>query len=296
VWVDARIKTDGPRDYAAVHKIQAGFKVTPLSHWGRAYVPPAVRIDPSVDMETPPKRQVEQMTARDFFTYASELLTVVPPHLTDQPILARMRRIGFDAGKRFDFASLDPSTQAALASAPKEALALMVAKMPVLAKVVNGWEMNIDSVGVYGNYYLKRAITAQFGLGANLPEDALYPLSVGDNTGKPLDGSNRYTLHFEKGTTPPADAFWSVSLYDAEGFPVANPLERYAVSSWMPLVPNADGSLDLYIQSESPGKPREPNWLPAPKGPFGLVLRIYSPRPEVLTGDWNPPPIVRQTP
>ena len=127
-------------------------------------------------------------------------------------------------------------------------------KVPTLARVANGWSMNTDTMGVYGNYYLKRAIVAQLGLGANLPEDAIYPLNLGDETGRPLDGANKYTLHFDKGATPPVNAFWSVTLYDPEGFQVANTLNRFAVSSWMPFKYNADGSLDLYFQNESPGQ------------------------------------------
>jgi len=169
----------------------------------------------------------------------------------------------------------------------------MAAKLPTLARVVNGWQMNTDTMGVYGNYYLKRAIVAREGLGANLPEDAVYPLNLGDQEGKPLDGSNRYALHFDKGETPPADAFWSVTLYDNDGFQVPNALNRFAVSSWMNLKQNADGSLNLYIQNESPGKDEEANWLPAPRGAFNLTMRVYGPRAQLLTGEWTPPPVTR---
>jgi hypothetical protein len=153
--------------------------------------------------------------------------------------------------------------------------------------------MNTDTMGVYGNYYLKRAIVTQFGLGANLPEDAIYPLNLADESGKPLDGANKYTLHFDKGDAPPANAFWSVTLYDAEGYQVPNPLNRFAVSSWMPFRYNADGSLDLYFQNESPGEGKEANWLPAPKGAFNLTMRLYAPRSDALSGKWNPPPVTR---
>jgi len=153
--------------------------------------------------------------------------------------------------------------------------------------------MNTDTMGVYGNYYLKRALVAQVGLGANLPEDAIYPVNLADDTGKPLDGSNNYILHFEKGTTPPANAFWSVTLYDNDGFQVGNPINRSAVSSWMPFKYNADGSLDLYFQNENPGNDKDANWLPAPKGPFNLTMRLYAPKSEALTGRWNPPPVTR---
>jgi hypothetical protein len=140
---------------------------------------------------------------------------------------------------------------------------------------------------------LKRAIVAQVGLGANLPEDAIYPVNLADEAGKSLDGSNRYTLHFDKGAAPPADAFWSVTLYDSEGYQVANALNRFAVSSWMPFKTNADGSLDLYFQNKSPGADKEANWLPAPTGPFNLTMRLYAPKSEALTGKWNPPPVTR---
>jgi len=153
--------------------------------------------------------------------------------------------------------------------------------------------MNTHTMGVYGDYYLERAIVTQLGLGANVPEDAIYPINLGDETGKPLDGANKYTLHFDKGTTPPASAFWSVTLYDQERYQVANPLNRFALSSWMPLYFNPDGSLDLYFQNESPGADREANWLPAPKGPFNLTMRLYAPKSEALIGQWNPPAVVK---
>jgi hypothetical protein len=166
-------------------------------------------------------------------------------------------------------------------------------KLPTLARVVNHWSMNTDTMGVYGNYYLKRAIVTQQGLGANLPEDAIYPLNLGDEAGRPLDGANKYTLHFEKDATPPVNAFWSVTLYDQDGFQVANSLNRFAVSSWMPFKYSSDGSLTLYFQNESPGGDREANWLPSPKGAFNLTMRLYAPKSDVLTGKWNPPPITR---
>ena len=130
----------------------------------------------------------------------------------------------------------------------------MAWKVPTLARVVNGWSMNTDTMGVYGNYYLKRAIVAQLGLGANLPEDAIYPLNLGDENGRPLDGASNYTIHFDKEALPPVDAFWSITLYDQEGYQVANSLNRFAVSSWMPFAYNPDGSLDLYFQTREPGR------------------------------------------
>jgi hypothetical protein len=293
VWIIGRTKTDGPADYAAVNEIQAGYKVTPLSQWGKPAVPVTATIDSSVDMKTPPKVQVDTMPADAYFAYAAELLKTIPPHITDQPIIAQLRRIGFERGKSFDAQKLDPAIRKALADVPAEAQRLMAWKIPTLARVVNGWSMNTDTMGVYGNYYLKRAIVAQVGLGANLPEDAIYPINLADETGRPLDGANAYTLHFDKAGTPPANAFWSITLYDAEGFQVANPLNRFNLSSWMPLKYNADGSLDLYFQNENPGEDKQLNWLPAPKGAFNLLMRLYAPKSEALTGKWNPPPVTR---
>ena len=293
VWIIGRTKTDGPADYDAVHKIQAGYKVTPLSQWGGEVKPPQVTIDPAVDMTTPPKVQVDTMTADTYFAYAAELLKANPPHITDQPIIAQLKKIGFEPGQSFDLSKAPSEVQEGLKLAPAKALQLMAWKVPTVARVANGWSMNTDTMGVYGNYYLKRAIIAQQGLGANLPEDAIYPLNLADSTGKPLNGESNYVLHFEKDQIPPVNAFWSVTLYDQDGFQVPNALNRFAVSSWMPFAFNADGSLDLHFQNESPGKDKEANWLPAPKGPFNLTMRLYAPKSDALTGRWNPPAVAK---
>jgi hypothetical protein len=293
VWIIGRTKTDGPADYNAVHEIQAGFKITPLSQWGKPPQPVQVKIDPSVDMKTPPKTQVDTMPAGKFFAYAAEILKLQPPHITDQPTIAVLKRIGIEPGRSFDIAALDPAVRKGLESAPEDAQKLMAWKVPTLATVVNGWSMNTNTMGVYGNYYLKRAIIAQLGLGANLPEDAIYPQNLADQTGQPLDGANNYTIRFAKGETPPANAFWSITLYDQEGFQVANALNRFAVSSWMPFKYNSDGSLDLYFQNTSPGPDKEVNWLPAPKAPFNLTMRLYAPKQDALTGKWSPPPVIK---
>jgi hypothetical protein len=293
VWIIGRTKTDGPPDYDAVHKIQAGYKITLLSRWGKTPEPVTGKVDPGVDMKTPPKIQVDTMPVDKYFAYAAELLKVNPPHMTDEPIVARMKRIGIEPGKDFDFAKLDQAVKKALARVPADAQALMKWKVPTVARVVNYWSMNTDTMGVYGNYYLKRAIVTQMGLGANVPEDAIYPLNLADETGSPLSGTNKYVLHFDKSQLPPASAFWSVTLYDSEGFQVANTLNRFAVSSWMPFKYNPDGSLDLYFQNESPGAGKEANWLPAPIGAFNLTMRLYAPKEDALTGKWNPPPVLK---
>jgi hypothetical protein len=295
VWVIMRTKTDGPDDYAAVHRVQDAVRATPASQWGRPAAPQPFTPDPTIDMKTEPKTTVDTMAGDRFFALAAELLKLHPPRTTDQPIIDRLARIGFEVGKSFDASKAGPAVQKAVASAPREGLRIMQMKMPTMARVQNGWSLNTDTMGVYGNYYLKRAIIAQVGLGANLPEDAIYPQSLFDKDGRPLDGSQRYTLHFSRANLPPADAFWSVTLYDTDGFQVPNSINRFAVSSWMPFRYNADGSLTLLIQNESPGQDDQANWLPAPKGPFNVTMRLYAPRLEALIGQWAPPPVEKST-
>jgi hypothetical protein len=233
------------------------------------------------------------MAADKYFADAAELMKLQAPHVTDQPIVARMKRLGIEPGKSFDLSKVGPVERKALEDAPAAAQKLMEWKVATIARVANHWSMNTDTMGVYGNYYLKRAIVAQLGLGANLPEDAIYPLNLADENGVPLDGANKYMIHFDKAGMPPVSAFWSLTLYDSDGFQVANSLDRFAVSSWMPFKYNQDGSLDLYFQNQSPGIEKEANWLPAPKGPFNLTMRLYGPKSDALTGRWNPPSIVK---
>jgi hypothetical protein len=291
VWIIGRTQTNGPKDYDAVHKVQDGYRITPLSQWGKTPEPAKAVIDPGVDMKTAPMLQVEAMDAGKFFARAAEILKVNPPHITDQPVVARMRRVGIEAGKSFDLAKADPVIKAALERAAPDALKAIKAKIPTLAANVNGWLMNTNTMGVYGNYYLKRAGVALFGLGANLPEDAIYPNNLADADGKPLSGAGQYTLHFEKTEIPPVEAFWSVTLYDAQGFPTENALNRNAIGDRDELKFNADGSLDLFFQHESPGPDKDSNWMPAPAGAFNLLMRLYAPKSEALDGSWAPPPV-----
>jgi hypothetical protein len=295
VWVIGRTQTNGPKDYDAVHRVQKGYTVTPLSELGRTPRPVAATIDPAVDMKTPPMVQVDRMAPGKYFAYAAELLKVNPPHLTDQPIVARMRRIGIEPGKSFDLEKADAAVQHGLERGASDAVKAMKAKIPTMARVVNGWQINTDTMGVYGSYYLKRAMVALVGLGANLPEDAVYPMNMGDKDGNPLTGTNQYVLHFAKNEIPPVKAFWSVTLYDSDGFPTVNDLKRNAVGDRDDLKFNADGSLDLYIQHASPGAEKESNWLPAPARDFNLTMRLYSPKAEVLDGRWAPPPVRRKS-
>ncbi|WP_353809902.1 DUF1254 domain-containing protein [Agromyces sp. SYSU T00194] len=287
VWVLGRTQTNGPADYEAVHAVQDGFGIRPLVDRGPAPVPEAPDRDPS------PMDQVGAMPGVEFFRRASTLLDVAPPHPTDQPVLARLHHLGIRPGRPFDPEAASPEVSAALAAAPVEALAHMRASIPRSAPVVDGWSMRRAGIGVYGTDYLYRAVVAMIGLGANLPEDAVYPMLVTDEHGEIPVGEHEYVLHFAADALPPVDAFWSLTMYDQTGFTVPNPLGRYALGDRDALHYNDDGSLDLAIASRSPGAGAEANWLPAPPGPLGLTLRLYAPRPEVLDGRWNPPPLLR---
>jgi hypothetical protein len=292
VWIIGRTQTNGPKDYEAVHKVQDGYTVTPLSQWGKKVEPVKAVIDPSVDIKTPPLVQVNTMSAAKYFSYGAELMKLNPPHVTDWSMVARLKRIGIEPGKSFDFDKASPAVKAALERAVVDGLKLMKDKVPTLARVVNGWQMNTDTMGVYGNYYLKRAIVAMVGLGANQPEDAIYPMNVGDADGKPMDGANKYVLHFKKEELPPVGAFWSVTMYDTEGFMAPNKLDRFAIGDRDELKYNADGSLDIYIQHESPGADKESNWLPSPaQGVLSVTMRLYAPKAQAIDGRWNPPAV-----
>lgn len=288
VWVLGRTQANGPADYPMVHKVQDGYKLTLLEDWGGTPRRVQNAIDPSVDTETEPLKIVNEMPAVEFFKYGAELMVLNPPHTSDWSILARMRRIGMTPG-HFDASKVDASI---LAEASASGLQLLVEQFPKLGRLANGWQMNTTSMGVYGNYYLKRAIVAMVGLGANQPDDAIYPVAIADADGDPILAERNYVLRFEKDELPPVNAFWSLTMYDAAGFQVANPINRFAIGDRDALEYNPDGSLDLYIQHASPGAERAANWLPAPaSGPLGLTLRLYAPAAEALDGRWNPPAI-----
>jgi len=174
-----------------------------------------------------------------------------------------------------------------------DAKKLIAGSVPHLGAHVGGWLMSTDSMGVYGNYYLKRAVVAEIGLGANPPEDAIYPVLLADADGNPTDGDRDYVIHFEGDGLPPVAAFWSITMYDAEGFQVANEIDRFAIGDRDPLVFNADGSLDVHMQKENPGPDKEANWLPSASGPSGITMRLYAPDASVLDGTWAPPPVKR---
>jgi hypothetical protein len=293
VWIIGRTQTNGPADYDAVHVVQDGYQIVRLSEWGSRPSAVEASINPNVDMSTPPLDQVNAMSGESFFGLAAELMKLHPPHVTDWSQLERMRHLGVIPGESFEAGELSGEQAKAVKGAPASARASIMSMLPTLAVVTNGWQMNTNTMGVYGDFYAKRATVTMLGLGANPAEDAVYPLLMSDADGNSIDGSNDYTLHFEKSDLPPVGAFWSITMYDDHGFQVANEIRRFAIGDRDPLTFNPDGSLDVYIQHTNPGPEREANWLPAPIGPLGITMRLYAPKQLVLAGAWAPPPLRR---
>ena len=292
VWIIGRTQTNGVQDYPAVNKIQDSFRITPLSMWGKQYSPAKAPNDSSVDMKTEPLKQVNTMPAARYFSYGMELMKQHPPHVTDWSQIARLKKIGLIPGQSFDLEKAPKSVQTALLEVTENALKILQSEAMNMARITNGWQLNTDSMGVYGNNYLKRAAVALVGLGANQSVDAIYPLNISDSTGKPMDGAKKYVMHFSKEQLPPVEAFWSITMYDENGFQVANNLNRFAIGDRDKLKYNTDGSLDIYIQSQSPGAEKESNWLPSPAtGRLGVTMRLYAPKPEAADGRWVPPAV-----
>lgn len=285
-WILGRTQTNGPDDYPAVNAVQDGYTLIPLQNWisGDAVPEYPATVDASIDMDTETVSQVNALSATDYFTVAADLLGKYPPHPTDWSQLARIERIGIVPGQPFDPAVLDHAAMQAMPTVPAAALAMMEKAGQTSGAKINGWAMNTNSIGVYGNFYAKRAATSLLRLGANPPEDAIYPL-----TAEPVDGTRNWVLHMEADDIPPVAAFWSLSMYDEEGYPIANPLHRFVIGDRDPLRYRSDGSLDLWVGHETPGRKRESNWLPAPSGPFSLLLRLYGPTADALGGRWRPP-------
>lgn len=290
IWMIGRTKAS-PETYEAVHRFQDGMRITPLGAWPESAGTVTGTHDPAIS-EVPPLRQVFAMDANTFFGRAAELMKSNPPHFNDHPIMERMARAGLVTGESFVLDELDPVAKAAFEKAPAAGAARITDYQKKLAIPKDGWMTMSEGLGAWGTNYMKRATAALIGLGVNLPEDAIYPLSYLDAGSAPYSGANEYKLRFEADALPPVDGFWSLTLYDDEGFQVANELDRFAIGDRDGLVAGDDGSIEVLIQATEPASGTS-NWLPAPKGSFNLALRLYLPKAEVLHGEWSPPGVTR---
>jgi hypothetical protein len=293
VWILGRIYCTGtPEDYAAVHAAQDQCTLVPLSSYGKPYTEPPGKVDPSIDMKSSVRDQVNRLSAAEFFTLLAQLMKTNPPPAADAPQLAKFADIGLVPGQDFDVKKLRADFIKRIPEVGFDRIMLQIA-VNKSVRNVNGWVFDTET-GIYGTDYLNRALVTAIGLGANRIQDAVYPTSLKDAHRSHYDGANKYVMHFPNGQLPPARGFWSLTMYDENYFFVSNPLNRYSISARQHLKSNADGSTDLYIQHQSPGADKESNWLPAPTGKFILMLRMYWPDekpPSIIDGTWTLPPV-----
>jgi hypothetical protein len=292
IWLIGRFQVNSEKQGAEVIvPLEKKITVTPLSAFGKPYSAPNGVVDSGLS-KAYPNDQLANISIDSFFNFINQLMISDPPSSADSTAIRDFAKIGVGPGLKFDLSSFDTATQVVLKEIPKGTIAHIneVLKNGAV-KPVNGWSVAYKGFGNYGTDYDLRALVAFLGLGANIPEDAVYPTSAVDSSGNPYNGANKYVMHFAKSELPPVNGFWSLTMYSADGYFIANPINRYAIGNRNPLKYNSDGSLDLYFQNTSPGKDKENNWLPAPAGVFNLCLRLYWPKEEFLSGNWTPPPV-----
>ncbi len=285
-----RTQLFNPADLDNVKKIQAGYRVQPLSAFLGQPAPAAA---PAIDFIAPLTPE-EQKSSLEVFNILNFVLQFCPTVESEKELMARFAKIGVGAGKPFDAAKLDAETKAAIAAGMADAWQTYAE----LKKELDAGK--VSSGDLFGtrehlkNNYLNRMAGAILGIYGNTKAEAMYPIYSTDASGQPLNGANRYALRFAPGQLPPVNAFWSLTMYQMPAsLLVANPLNRYLINS--PMLPqlqqDADGGLTLYFQNASPGPEKESNWLPAPAGPFMVALRLYWPKDEALSGSWKQPPL-----
>ena len=290
VWILGRTQVNSAADGKnVVYKIQDGYRLTPLSKWGTNYTAPEHVVDTTIT-KTPPAF-VENMDISTFFNTLNDLMTKNPPPQEDSVMVNKLSAINIGIGKKFNLSDYDSNTQTMLKSVPAGVHQKLRESAIKLGSLENGWNLTRSGLGSYGTDYNLRALAALIGLGANLNADASYPNCQLDENGEKLNGSKKYSIHFEKGQTPPANAFWSITMYGPDEYLVANPINRFAIGDRNNLTFNKDGSLDIYIQHERPSKNEESNWLPSPAGPFSITMRLYWPKEAFLDGTWKIPPV-----
>ena len=290
-WFINRILVKGPSDLPNVHAIQDKIIVKPLSAFqANTTSSPSAVTETNASKEIPigPQPTLIAPTGIKIFDEIGVAMMGNPLNPPDPVLVTKLASIGIGPGKT-------PSTEAndtiktALQNGITEGQKLINAQVTDFGTLENGWLVNTQT-GVYGTNYLFRAAVAQYGLGANIGQEAFYPVTFIDSQGNPLNGNSSYLIHFEPGQTPPVDGFWSVTMYNDKNLFVDNSINRYSIGQYTEgLKNNTDGSLDIFIQNKSPGPEKESNWLPSPEGSFNMVLRLYLPQPQALNGTWQLP-------
>ncbi len=294
VWIMGRTQVNSKEDgEKVVTPLIEQYKLVPLSKYGKEYTPPKGEVDTSLKMQSPVK-SLEEMSAKDFFNMLNMLMVDNSPAAADAPAMAEFKKVGVEPGKKFETTKFSDAVISELNNLVSWCRDKILAKPKSSSdKLVNGWGINTH-VGSYGTDYVFRAYVTYNGLGANLPEDAMYPRTVVDPSGNFYDGNAKYVFHMTKEQIPEANAFWSVTIYNSKNFLIKNPLNRYALGDRDKLIYGDDGSLTLYIQPTTPGKDKEANWLPSPPNDtFNLAIRMYLPTENVLNGKWRPAGVMK---
>jgi hypothetical protein len=297
VWINGRTFVKDQSDIATVVAFQNAISLMPLSAWPGPYVPPIGEINDSIDTQTPPNIQVANLSVQKYFQMLCDLLPKNPAAPYDSVMVRNLAKLGITPGGKFDLSKFSEDEQVAIENGYANGKIELNNSSQTVQKInSNGWGYILQDIGTYGNNYETRAFIALIGLGANLPEDAVYPTTDKDNTDQPLNTSHEYTITFPAGQTPPAQGFWSITMYNDQHFLVQNQIDRYAIGSYNGLQLNNDSSLTLYIQKNNPGNDKESNWLPTSEidgSSFNLMMRIYWPGDSVLNNQWEIPAVVK---
>jgi len=292
-FVQYRTQLYDRSDVDNVKKVQAGYKVQPLSQFLGSPAPPAA---PQIDFISPLSPE-QQRTSPRFFEILNFVLQFCPTHPSETELMARFAKLGIGGGKKFDFNALPPKLQTAVQDGMADAWKAFGEFKTT--EIDTGKRPAAEAFGTrefLKNDYMARMAAAALGIYGNSKEEALYPAYFVDSGGQKLDGAHRYTLSLAPDQMPPVNSFWSLTVYDLPtSLLYANPIDRYLINS--PMLPNlkrdADGKITIYLQNGSPGKDIETNWLPIPRGPFWATLRLYWPKAEALDGRWKQPPLER---
>jgi hypothetical protein len=293
VWIIGRTEVKGPDDVKNVNALQDRYILTSLREWV------AGRRNTTGDNIYPTWPAYDVSNPLNFFALLNEGLKHNPPQGADLVMLGLFETLNIGPNKSFDATKLDAATAAGLKRALEIGQPILAADFKArLGQVINHWQIVRD----FGSWrtpdtdqldFLLRSVIAKEAQPGQNSSEAVYPITFNDADGKALTGTNRYVLRFAKGSLPPVNAFWAVTVYDADGIVIENPIHRNQIGTYDNLKPDADGSVAIYIQRDSPGKDKEGNWLPAPDGPFNLTMRLYNPGPAAFPLDWTPPAVQR---
>lgn len=295
VWIVGRIYCNGnPEDYLAVRQLQDQISLTPLSQYGiKDITIEKNKVNPTINMTIPVSQQVNALGAASFFKRLAELMQENPPPKQDANMVLQLRQLGIEPGKPFKLDKQPEEMARALEKAVRAGQREIGAHAASAGIYKDGWLYSMKT-GKYGKDYLQRAFIATVRLGAYQPGDLIYMRSIAAQHGEALNGKKSYIIHFNKNTLPPVNGFWSLTMYNGELHFVDNGLNRYNITSNSPVQYQPDGSLDIYIQSAKPDNDKLANWLPAPDGPYVLLMRLYWPKQTVLQKKWIPSPVVEQ--